>query len=304
MRKMLLLMGPMALAASAGQIRTVINNYFATTAGAGAVVWLDSAFRLLQLPIGLFGVAISSAVLPALSKALAAAGGRVDPKASLEIQNAVELVLWLMAPCFAFYAINNIDVVKCLLQSGHFKAYDAEQTGAALFAYSFALLGYGLSKVMTSFYFALERTRFALYVSLLTIAFNASINWYLVSHYGHTGLAWGYSVTQTLSIGLLVYGMRGHQIAINWPKALKSLSLLSLSIVLSMALMTVCLGWIGGGDFFHSGLVWLDSGLVLLINGTLCLTIFVTIGLFYLRLTPPKAWAKLVRRRRSPRSSV
>jgi len=195
-------------------------------------------------------------------------------------------------------------VVKCLLQSGHFKAYDAEQTGAALFAYSFALLGYGLSKVMTSFYFALERTRFALYVSLVTIAFNASINWHLVSHHGHTGLAWGYSVTQTLSIGLLVYGMRGHQIVINWTKGLKSLGLLTLSIVLSMALMEISLGWIRERDLFHSGLVWLDSGLVLLINGTLCLAIFATIGLFYLRLTPKKAWTKLTRRRRSPRPSV
>jgi putative peptidoglycan lipid II flippase len=303
-RKMLLLMGPMALAASAGQIRTVINNYFATTAGAGAVVWLDSAFRLLQLPIGLFGVAISSAVLPALSKALAAAGGRVNEKASLEIQNAVELVLWLMAPCFAFYAVNNVDVVKCLLQSGHFKAYDAEQTGSALFAYSFALLGYGLSKVMTSFYFALERTRFALYVSLATIVFNASINWYLVSHHGHTGLAWGYSVTQTLSIGLLVYGMRGHHITINRTKGLKSFGLLTLAILLSVAVMEFALRSIRDRHLFQSGLVWVDSGLVLLINGTLCLAIFATFGLSYLRLTPQKAWAKLAQRRRSPRSSA
>ena len=303
LKKMLLLMGPMALAASAGQIRTVINNYFATTAGPGAVVWLDSAFRLLQLPIGLFGVAISSAVLPTLSRALAAAGGRVDLAASREIQHAVELVLWLMTPCFAFFAINDVHVVRCLLQSGHFTALDANQTGAALFAYSFALLGYGLSKVMTSFYFALERTKFALYVSLITIAFNASINWYLVAHHGHTGLAWGYSVTQTLSIGMLIYGMRGHGISIVWPSALKSMILLAGAALVSMLLMHLTLSLLVERRVFQTGLVWLDSGLILLINGTLCLVCFGTLGLFYLQLTPRTAWAKLAQKRRRPKSS-
>lgn len=303
LKKMLLLMAPMALAASAGQIRTVINNYFATTAGAGAVVWLDSAFRLLQLPIGLFGVAISSAVLPSLSRALAAAGGKVDQRSSREIQNAVELVLWLMAPCFVFYAINDVHVVRCLLQSGHFKAHDANQTAAALFAYSFALLGYGLSKVMTSFYFALEQTRFALYVSLITIAFNASINWYLVDQFGHTGLAWGYSVTQTLSIGLLVFGMRGQGISVNWSDALKSLATLTVAATLSLLLMQISLSLITEHHLFHTGLVWLDSGLILLVNGLLCVLVFASLGLFYLQLTPHAAWAKLTNRRRRPKSS-
>jgi putative peptidoglycan lipid II flippase len=299
LRSVLILMGPMALAASAGQIRTVINNYFATTAGSSAVVWLDSSFRLLQLPIGLFGVAISSAVLPPLAKAIGAAGGKVDRLASRQMQHAIEMVTWLMAPCLAFYAVNSLDVVRCLLQSGHFGAEDAHQTARALFAYSFALPGYGLSKVMTSFFFALERTRYALAVSLITIAANTSMNWYLVSHFGHTGLAWGYALTQTLSIALFVYGMRGQGIQVEWRPFARSMLLLGGAVLLSLGVMSLVAHLWDLGSFLKTGSPLLDSGALLLVNGLLCVSIFGGLAMFYLKLTPRSAWSKLRRRRRS-----
>ena len=124
-KQVIVLMAPMALASGGGQVKTVINNYFATSQGPSAVVWLDSAFRLLHLPVGLFGIAIGSAVLPSLSRALAQAGGIVDGTASREIQKAVELVLWLMTPCFVFLVIHHLDLVRCLYESGRFTPEDS-----------------------------------------------------------------------------------------------------------------------------------------------------------------------------------
>lgn len=297
-RKMLWLMAPMSLAASAGQINTMINQYFATTAEQGAVVWLYSSFRLLHFPIGIFGVAIGAAVLPSLSRALAKTSSIVNAEASLEMQNAVELVLWLMTPCFVFYVVNNLEVVRCLYQSGHYTAYDSEQTAVALNAYSYALISYGLSKVMTSFYFAMERTRFALKISLINVVTNAIANYLLVHRYGHEGIAYGYSLTQGLGVAMLIFGMRGHGVTLNRSRLYRSIGFMVLAGVAAGCVMRGVLMMSEGMPSMATLPVWLSSGLILLVNGVICLAFFFGLGLVCLRLTPKAAWEKLSRRRR------
>lgn len=300
-KKMLLLMGPMTLAASAGQINTVINSYFATTAEQGAVTWLYASFRLLHFPIGIFGIAISSAVLPALSRALARAGGAMGLEASREMQNAVELVLWLMTPCFVFYVVNDLQVVQCLYQSGRYTPNDSLQTAIALHAYSYALISYGLSKVLTSFYFAMERTKYALKVSLFTMAANAAANYFLVAKYGHEGLAYGYSVTQALSVLLLIVGMSGNGVHIESFRFFRSMGLMVSAAVLAAGAMRLVL--LGSGDLqlLADLPIWLSSGVLLVVNGSLCVAVFLGAALVCLKMTPKRA-LDLLRRRRTYRN--
>jgi putative peptidoglycan lipid II flippase len=300
---MLLLMAPMALGAGGGQIKTVVNNYFATTQGPGAVVWLDAAFRLLHLPVGLFGIAISSAVLPTLSRALARAGGKVDHHASSEIQKAVELVLWLMVPCFIFLLVHHRELVQCLYETGRFTAEDSLQTSRALFAYSFAVLSYGLSRVMTSFYFALERTKFAFYVSLGNIALNIFANWLMVDRFGHVGLAWGYSLSQTIALGPMIWGMKGQGITLDKHKLVRSVAMLAGSGVVA-----------GGGmilleHFIFSPMVasgsrataplWLRAGIILAANAGFSSFVFGAGILFYFRKSPRAVWQMALKRLKS-----
>ena len=153
-KNVVMLMAPAAIAASSMEINVVINTNFATSLRVGSVVWLNYAFQLLQLPIGLFGVAVGSAVLPALSRAIAAAGRRVDEKASREFQGAVELVLWLMVPCMVFFMHNSEPLIRMMYQYGKFTPADTVATADALFAYSFSVVSYGLIKVLTAFYYS------------------------------------------------------------------------------------------------------------------------------------------------------
>lgn len=233
-KQVVVLMAPMALASGGGQVKTVINNYFATSQGPSAVVWLDSAFRLLHLPVGLFGIAIGSAVLPSLSRALAKADGFVNQEASSEIQRAGELVLWLMTPCFIFLLVHHLDLVRCLYESGRFTPHDSLETSRALFAYSFAAISYGLGRVITSFYFAFERTNFALGVSLGNIVLNLVANWLMIDRFGHVGLAWGYSLTQGVSLVPMIWGMRQHGIQIQKNAAMRSFICLGISALVSL----------------------------------------------------------------------
>lgn len=289
-KHMVILMAPMALASGGGQIKTVVNNYFATTQGPGAVVWLDSAFRLLHLPVGLFGVAISAAVLPSLSRALASTGGVANESASQEIQKAVEMVLWLMTPCFVFLLVNHQELVSCLYQTGRFGAEDSLQTSRALFAYSFATLSYGLSRVMTSFYFAFERTKFAFYVSIGNITLNLLANWYMVDRFGHVGLAWGYSLTQAVSLVPMVWGMTGRGIHLDKLKFNRCLGILILSTLVSgfgmFLFKNKIIAHLSGSDFLSNLPLWTRMGGILAANGLIASLVFSSGLLFFMRRDP------------------
>jgi putative peptidoglycan lipid II flippase len=298
-KKVLTLMLPMVLAASAGQINVMVNTIFATGLQEGAVTWLYSSFRLLHFPIGMFSVAIGAAVLPALARTMAKAGGNIDRAASHEIQNAVELVLWFMVPCFVFMVLNAEAIVRCLYEGGRFTLRDSQETAAALSAYSWSLITYGLIKVLTSFYFAIERTGYALKVSLFGIIVNAVSNYLLVTKYGHVGIAFGYSVTLIASVGLLLLGLRGVGITVDWRRFGKSMGLLVLAgaaAALLQAAGPAVLHQLGG---LPHAPVWLSSGLYLLVNGVLLVGVFLIVGMKLTGLTPTEGWRRLRRKKSS-----
>jgi putative peptidoglycan lipid II flippase len=206
--KVLLLMGPMILAGSAGQVNVVVNSNFATSVGEGAVSWLNYAFRFVQLPIGMFGVAISAAILPALSRTIAKANGIFDKDATNQMQQALELVVWLMTPCVLFIFLCSRDITALLYQAGRFRASDTSATALAMQAYSWGLISYGLLKVLNSFYYAVEKTRYPMVVGLLSIGVNYIGNAVLVREFGHVGLAMTASATLSMNALLLLIGVQ------------------------------------------------------------------------------------------------
>ncbi|MEY4630782.1 MAG: murein biosynthesis integral rane protein MurJ [Pseudomonadota bacterium] len=226
-KRILWLMGPMAIAASSGIVNFVVNTNFATALGKGAVTWINFAFRFLQLPVGLFGVAIGAAVLPALTRAITRAGNKVDDTASIEVCNAIEMVAWLMLPCFALFHVCAPQIIGLFYEAGKFTASDTQQTALALQAYSYGLLSYGLLKVLNSYYYATERTRYAMWVGIFSIAVNYIGNLLLVERYGHRGLALTASVTLTCNTLLLLAGMTRDRVKVDLVDTLKSLLLIS-----------------------------------------------------------------------------
>jgi putative peptidoglycan lipid II flippase len=216
LRRVFVLMVPMVIAASAGQINVIVNTNFATSLGEGATTWLSFAFRLMQLPIGLFGVAVSAAVLPAMAKSIALAGGKVGPATSKEIIGALELVCWLLVPCTILLTQSSLPLTSFLFQAGRFTQEDTSATALAMAAYGWGLLGYGILKVMNSYYYAVNRTRFPMFVGLVSIAVNFILNSLLVKQWGHSGLAMTASAVLTINAIILLFGMTKDGVQVDW----------------------------------------------------------------------------------------
>jgi len=189
------LMLPAFLGNAAVQINVVVNTNIASTltdsAGHvlnGPVSWLGYAFRFLQLPLGLFGVAIAAATLPEISRC--AARGRID-QFSAALERSLRMTLFLAIPSSVGLAILGNSMIGAVYQSGHFQSFDTQQTAAALACYSVGLAGYSSIKLLAPAFYALNDSRIPMLVSLGSIAVNLAAALLLVraAGMGHSGLA-------------------------------------------------------------------------------------------------------------------
>ncbi len=216
LKKVFALMWPMVVAASAGQVNVLVNTNFATSLHDGSVSYLNFAFRLFQLPIGVFAVAIGTASLPLLAKNLAR--DKSYKTFNDSFQSSIELTFWLLIPCMVFVFANSEAIIRFLFERGNFSSSDTYHTASVLSSYIFGLLGYGFVKVFTSFYFALEKIKFAMRVSLFSIVTNVFLNMYFVKN-GAAGLAFSTACVMNVSAFFLFLGLlREKFVELSWNK--------------------------------------------------------------------------------------
>jgi putative peptidoglycan lipid II flippase len=206
-RQILRLMGPAVIAASVVQVNVVINAMFAYGVGEGAVSWLSYAFRLMQLPIGVFGVAVATVTLPALSRA-AVGGIGADFKPTLA--KGLRLVAFLVLPSTLGLVLLAEPIVSVLYERGAFDAHDRMQTAAALRAYGYGLLCYAWLKVIQPAFYAIEKRWIPMMVSILALGTNIGLNWFFVfvMRWGHEALALTTSISATINFLILYIAMR------------------------------------------------------------------------------------------------
>lgn len=155
-KAILLLMGPSVIAASTTQVNVLVNSMFASNLGAGAIIWLSIAFRLMQLPLGLFGVALGTVTLPLLSRLVAA--GRMDAFRT-ELAHAMRLAFILTIPCTVGLMMLAEPIISMLFQHGKFTAEQAYEAAGALRFYAIGLTGYAALKVLVNAFYALSGAR-------------------------------------------------------------------------------------------------------------------------------------------------
>ena len=282
LRHVLTLMLPMAVASSAAPINAFINTNFAAALEAGAVSWLYYAFRLVHLPIALFGVAVGMALLPALTKALAQEQDFAG-QASQLLQQAIELVLWLLSICFIFVLVNHFYITQLIYQQGSFTLTDSHNTSAALLMYSIGLIGYGLLKVFTSVYYAINRTAFVMKVSFALIALNLALNALLVQVLGFRGLALTTALVVTCNALVLALGLRHTKINWNWVTLRRSLFFLILLLVIGGIAQQLLRLYI---ENFLLLTGKLQAVTIVLSNGILLSALAMLSGYLYLRRNP------------------
>ena len=206
-RQVLALMGPATIGAAAVQVNVLVNSNFASQLGDGAVSWLNVAFRFMQLPIGLFGVAVGVVALPAVSRS----AERADMVGFNEtVVRALRLVFALCLPAGIGLAVLAPEFVGLAYEHGRFTAYDTAMASSALVAYAIGLAGYANIKVMVPAFYALGDARTPALISCLSIVVNAGGNWVVVNRLGggHAGLAAVTSVVALLNFAILFVLLR------------------------------------------------------------------------------------------------
>ena len=246
-RRILRLMGPAILGVSVAQISLLINTIFASFLVTGSVTWLYYADRLMELPVGLLGVALSTILLPNLSRRFAE-GSREEYSHLLDW--GLRLTVVLAAPCAVALAIIAVPIVATLFKHGEFAAHDVLMTRQALIAYSVGLVALVLVKILAPAFYARQNTRTPVKIAVITLFATQMMNLALVWHLQHAGLALAISLAAWVNAGLLYWKLR--QSGIYTPLAGWTPFLLKVSAAL--AVMAGVLFWMADGDG------WLDAG--------------------------------------------
>ncbi|HEX4024131.1 MAG TPA: murein biosynthesis integral membrane protein MurJ [Steroidobacteraceae bacterium] len=203
----LALMGPSVIAASTTQLNVFINSIFASTLGNGPVFWLSIAFRVMQLPLGLFGVALGTVTLPLLSR-LVAAGNL--PAFRAELSRGMRLAFLLTLPATVGLMVLAGPIISVLYQHGRLNAYEADQAAGALQFYAVGLCGYAALKVLVNAFYALDRRKTPMVVSFIAVALNLLFNWIFTFRlgWGTQGLAFSTGCVASCNFLVLYWLMR------------------------------------------------------------------------------------------------
>ncbi|MBI4184027.1 MAG: murein biosynthesis integral membrane protein MurJ [Proteobacteria bacterium] len=199
-RRFLALVLPGAVGAGVVQINLLIDVVIASLLPTGSISYLFFADRVNQLPIGVVGVAVGTALLPMLTRELRAGGA---PAAAETFNRAIEMALLLTLPAAAALIALAHPVVSVLFERGAFGAAATAATAAALVAYSCGLPAYVLIKVLAPGFFAREDTATPVKVGALCVVVNLALNLALMGPLRHVGIALATAISAWINIGFL-----------------------------------------------------------------------------------------------------
>lgn len=242
-RRILLIMVPSVIAASAVQVNVLVNSRYASFAGAEAVTWLNSAFRLMQLPIGVFGVAVATITLPVVSRIAAATdSSHFGPT----LGRAMRLAVFLTLPSAAGLLCLAEPVIGLIYQHGQFVENDTRQTAVALQFYAAGLVAYSLIKVLSPAFYAIDRKWTPMVVGFGAVGLNIFLNqWFMFGlGLGHRGLALSTTICATLNIAALHVLMLGAGRDLETGRLVSTLGRCALACV---PLALVCWGYLEFG---------------------------------------------------------
>ena len=232
---MLALIAPAAIGQGAIQFNLLISTALAARfLPEGSVSWLYYADRLNQLPLGLIGIAIGTAILPALSRQIAGA----DSKAASDTQNrAVELALFFAMPATVALIVSAMPIVHGIFEHGAFTPADTQGTAAVLMAFSAGVPAYVLIKVLTPGFYARSDTKTPLRLALWSMLVNLVGNLILIWPLAHIGVGVATAISAWVNVALLWVTLRkrGH-IAVDARLKQKAWRIVLASVLMGIAL--------------------------------------------------------------------
>lgn len=203
-KKLLTLIGPAALGAGVAQVNLMIDMIIASSVPEG-VSYLYYADRINQLPLGVIGVGVGTALLPMLSKQMRES----DTSRALHTQNrAIEMVLLLALPAAAAIMVIAQPIISTLFEHGAFSAQTTQAVYPALIAYGAGLPAFVLIKVLAPGFFANHDTKTPFKIAALCMMLNLILNLALVGPMAHVGLALATSIAGWVNVALMAWVLR------------------------------------------------------------------------------------------------
>ncbi len=238
-RSVMRLMGPAILGTSAVQINVLVNTFFVSDIN-GGISWLGYAFRLMQFPIGVFGVAIGTASVPVLSR-MASEGKFDDFRQTLS--SSLKLVFLLTLPSACGLIVLGAPIIRLLYShGGSFKEDDVPMTAFALAGYSIGLTGYAAIKILSPAFYALNDAKTPMIIALCSIVVNIVASYFfrnllLPYNLGHVGVALATSCVALINFFALALIMRKRISGLNGGEIISSFLKIALA---SGVLSAIC----------------------------------------------------------------
>ena len=238
-KRVMSLMTPAVLGTSAVQINVLVNTFFVSGIE-GGISWLGYAFRLMQFPIGIFGVAVGTASIPVLSR-LASQNKIGEFRETLS--SSINLVFLMTLPSACGLVVLGEPIIRLLYShGGAFKESDVPMTAWALSGYAVGLTGYAAIKILSPAFYALDDAKTPMLISLASIVVNAVACYFfrsLLSGYGlgHVGVALATSSVALVNFFALALLMRNRIQGLNGPQIASGFARIAIA---SAAMSAVC----------------------------------------------------------------
>jgi len=239
--RILRLMIPALFGVSVSQINLLFDTFIASLLVTGSVSWLYFSERLMDLPLGIFAVAIATVVLPSLSRKHAERSA--EAFAAL-LDWAFRLILLIAVPASLALILIAQPIIITLFQGDNFTTHDVVQVTSSLRAYAMGLLAFMAIKVFAPGYYSRQDTRTPVRIGIIAMAVNMVLNVLLVFvlGMGHTGLALATALAAFLNAGLLLAGLLRVQVyrwQAGWP-------LFVARLLFANVVMAAVLYWMAG----------------------------------------------------------
>ncbi len=206
--KILKLMIPTLFAVSISQINLIIDMVMASFLISGSISWLYYSDRLMEFPLGVFGVALATVILPNLSEKHARGESH---KFSHMLDWALKWVFLISIPAAIGLMLLAGPMLSTIFQHGEFTPYHVEMSARSLLAYAIGLPGFILIKVLASGYFSRQDTKTPVKIGVIAMVSNIIMNFIFIGPLAHAGLALATSLAAFINAGLLFYFLRKGQ---------------------------------------------------------------------------------------------
>lgn len=225
-KKVVLLMAPSVIGLAVTQFNIFVDTLIASLLTEGSISYLYYADRVMQLPLGVFGTAIGTAILPTLSSYAA----KKDMEGMKDTMSfGLRFTFFIAIPAMTAQIVLSLPIVSLLFERGEFTHQSAINTSQALIAFSIGLWAYSGIKVIAPAYYSVQDTKTPVRIAIISMIANVVFNLLLMFPLKHAGIALATSLSAMLNLGLLVYYLPDSIRRINWYSVKNSVIKISLS---------------------------------------------------------------------------